>query len=146
MALLSAYTDVTYANSVNQGKAEWDGASSAQKNDALVKSRYYIDSHYTCVTIPDMDLDDLTTVPDELQYANALLANEYLAQTLYAYDETGGQSIVKKAVKAGSVGTDVTYSGFMKENVKRGDPYPEVTAILSVYCSRGASSGSLTRV
>lgn len=145
MALLGAYTDTTYANTINGGKTEWDDASITEKDDALVKARYFIDSEYTCIEVDGLDVTDLTTVPDEFQYANALLAYEYIKGTLYSYDETGGQSIVKKRVKADKVESDITYSGFMKSNVKRGDRYPEITAILSVYCSLG-SNGSLTRV
>lgn len=145
MALLGAYTDVAYANSVNIGKTEWDAASVSQKNNALILSRYFIDSEYSCVEITGLDVTDLTTVPDEFQMANALLAYEYLKGTLYTYDPLGNQAIVAKRVKADKVESEVTYSGFMNSNIKKGDPYPEVTALLSPYCSMG-SDGKLVRV
>ena len=145
MALLGAYTDVAYANSVNIGKTEWDNASVVQKNDALVKARYYIDSNYSCSPPDTLDVSYLTTVPDEYQVANSLLAYEYLKNTLYTSDPLGGQAVVSKRVKADKVESEVVYSGFMNRNVKKGDPYPEVTALLSVYCSLG-SNGRLTRV
>ena len=146
MALLSAYTDVAYANSVNLGKTEWDDASTIQKNDALVKARYFIDSTYVCSPPSTLDVTDLSTVPDEYQYANSLLAYEYLLGTLYEYDPLGGQAVVSKKVKADRVETETTYTGFMaKKFIKRGDKFPEVTALLSTYCSLG-SGGKLERV
>lgn len=145
MALLGAYTGVAYANSVNTGQEVWEDASVSQKENALVKARYYIDSTYTCTPPDTLDTDDLTTVPDEYQVANSILANEYLKGTLYTYDPLGNQAVVSERVKADTVESEVTYSGFMNSNVNKGDKYPEVTALLSVYCSLG-SNGTLTRV
>jgi len=145
MALLSPYTDLAYANTINVGKLEWENASDSQKNNALVQARYFIDSKYTCVAVDDMDVDDLTTVPDEFQVANSLLAYEYILGTLFEYDALGGQAVVAKRVKADKVEVETNYSGFMSGPVKKGDKYPEVTALLSVYCTRG-SHGQLVRV
>lgn len=146
MALLSAYTDVTYANDINRGLTEWDDASMSERSNALVKARYFIDSNYTCSPPSTLDVSDLSTVPDEYQVANALLAVEYLKGTLYLYDDLAGQKVVSKKVKADKVESQVTYSGFMSSRgVKASDKYPEVTALLSVYCTLG-SGGKLDRV
>lgn len=53
----------------------WQNASDDLKSAGLLAARYYIDITFTC------DLTDYDTIPDELKYANALLAADYVVDT-----------------------------------------------------------------
>lgn len=139
MALQSGYATVAYANVVNINSTEWGRASVSEKEYALSISRNYIDSTYTCSTLTD-------PYPDEVMTANSMLADQYLKGNLFKIDDTSGK-LVQKEVKAGPVTVKKEYAGRYQGSVKpRPDQFPEVTTLISGYCTLGGASFKLRRV
>ena len=151
MAFITPYCSVSYADGYNQS-TEWLSTSLPNKELALSNGRLYIDQWYTCgdkadwevcinETIPTYDC-----VPEEVQYANALLAEKYILGTLTTKKETSGP-ITMKRVKAGSVESETQYQG--SEAQYTGSSFnelEEITMLLSPYCTFGSSSARVRRV
>lgn len=138
MALNEGYATVAYADLVNTGEAVWTALTTEEKENALSMGRYFIDSTYTCSTFTE-------PYPDELQTANSLLALEYANDNLFLINDTSGM-LVAKSVKAGSVTISKEYAGRYTSRLQKSiDRYPQITALLTEYCSL-ASSTSLIRV
>lgn len=139
MALQEGYATVEYADIVNTGLVTWTALTTAQKEYALSISRFYIDSEYTCSTFTE-------PYPDELMTANSMLASDYADGTLFQVEDAGA-ILIAKTVKAGDVSSSKEYAGrYMSGLVTKVDRFPEVTALISSYCSYGSGSKTLTRV
>lgn len=152
MALRLGYCTVLYANSVNDSSA-WDDLSVTQKEFAISAGRNFIDSHYACTakysdssSSDYWDTADYTTIPDEIQWANAYLSDQYAIGTLTASSDKSGP-ITKKKVKAGEVEVETTYQGlYASSGGKSKDPFPDVTLMISQYCALGSANVTLIRV
>lgn len=144
MAYLSGYCDVAFANTVNKSD-EWSNASAADKEFSLTMGRLYIDQKYTCSDTSTWDTTDYTTIPDEVQRANAILGEDYIKGELTQTEVPVSGPITSKRVKAGSVESETTYLGYYSTATKKFDPKQEVTMLLSPYCTLGGSK-TLIRV
>ncbi len=147
MAYVTPYCEMSFANSVNIASTAWDDADTSDKNMALIYGRLFIDKNYTCVVgddEDDWDTSDYTTIPDEVQRANAILAEMHISGTLFDTQAISGP-ITGKKVKAGSAESETTYMGSFATHSKTVDQKPEITMLLSPYCSYGANR-FLTRV
>ena len=150
MAYLAGYCTLVFAN-INNKSSEWSRKSEADKNYAITFGRIYIDKTYTCIDpddneIWDWDTEDYTTIPDEVQKANAILAEQFVLGNLTSTEPKLSGPIVKKRVKAGSVESETIYKGYYSTSSKFQDIQPEVTMLLSPYCSFGSNSQNLIRV
>jgi len=146
MAFQSGYCTESYANSVNE-TTEWISSSPQQKEFAISIGRNYIDSKYTCVDSTTWDITDPTTIPEEVQWANAYLAEQYILGNLTTTSPQPNGNIVSQRVKAGSVESETTYQGERSSaQPKYVDPFPDITLMLQSYCSLGNNSKHLTRV
>jgi len=144
MAYLVPYCTVAFATSINKSD-EWSDASVSDKEMALVYGRLFIDQNYSCES--DLwDTDDYLTIPDEVQRANAILAEQHVQGVLLPTEDPKSGPIVQKKVKAGSVESETTYQGIYSKAGKKIDQKPEVTMILSPYCSLGNGNKNLIRV
>lgn len=109
----------------------WNSTSTSDKNAALEYGRAYLDSRYTCVEINEDD------APDPIKIVNAELANLYLTDKDKFFNPVQQTSIKRKKVKADDVEVDTQYDA----NIEYArDPFPQITAILSAYCSYQAST------
>jgi len=143
MAYLAPYTDIAFADTVNLS-AEWAALSDDEKNLALTYGRLFIDKNYTCSTT-DWDTNDLTTIPDEVQRANAILADQYTTSELFVTDQKSGP-ISREMVKAGSVESETEYMGSNAMYTKNTDQKPEITMLLSDSCTLGSGNQDVIRV
>jgi len=142
--MLNGYCTVAYADSVNV-TTEWVASTTEEKEFAITISARFIDSTYTCLESADW-IDDLTT-PEEVQWANAYLAEQYILGSLTTSEPIPNGNITQKMVKAGSVETMTTYQGlYGASSGKFKDQYKEATLMLTEYCTLGNSSKTLTRV
>jgi len=101
--------------------------------------RSYIDQNYTCTTTT-WDTADLTTIPDEVQLANAIIAEKYALGELTGNATDVAGPVVKKRTKAGSVESEVIYKGIAargSSGIKK--DYREVTTMLSSFCVLGSN-------
>jgi len=146
MAFLPGYCTVVYADTVNVS-AEWVAYTDPEKELAITMGRFYIDKNYTCLDSDDWDRDVVDSVPEEVQLANAKLAEEYALGILIPdFSADVSSPITKKKVKAGSVETDTTYAGYFTSRLKiEYDKKKEITLLLSPYCTFG-STCNLIRV
>jgi len=144
MAFSTGYCTVSYANSINDNET-WDDLSTTQKELAISVGKNYIDSTYTCEDSSLWDITDTTTIPEEIQMANALLANSYITGELTDDSKQTSGPITHKKVKAGSVETSTTYLGFYSPSTKISDSNKDITLMISAYCTLG-NTGNLIRV
>ena len=136
MALKVPYATVSEANSFLSESDSWSDLTTSEKEIHLLNGRYFLDSYYTCT------LEDENNIPDEFAYANSLLAEIDLNTGLFIVDKTIGNAVVKKRSVAGDVESEITYSGSRSTvmHLNSIDSYPQVTSILSEYCSITNSS------
>ena len=127
MALKEPYCDIACADVYLVDSAVWQSATDSQKNIALMYGAIWIDSNYSCLDL----IADLENPSDNIKYANALLAEDYLEGTLYASDGTTSDRIKMKRVKAGSVESEKEYIGGTKQNYQQ-----DVDAILQQECTK----------
>ena len=103
MALVIPYCTVSDANTLLTGSTVWNGASTTQKEQALFWGRVYLDSNYNCTSFEETD------IPDEIEYANALLAEDWIEGTLNRSSTAVSGRVIKKRIKAGSVESETEY-------------------------------------
>ncbi|MCP3665745.1 MAG: hypothetical protein GY696_25160 [Gammaproteobacteria bacterium] len=135
MALDSPYCSKAEADTYLTGDASWAALTDAEKDTALYWGRMFLDSNYTCIVFEEDD------APDEIKYANALLAQDYNDGTLL---QAGGQSsgVIKRTYdKAGSVVTEREYQGGMTTTSYQTD----VGMVLNGYCSKKGNVVYITR-
>ena len=144
MSFSTGYCTVAYANTANENSTTWDDLETAQKELAISMGKSFIDSKYTCSDSDDWDITDTTTIPEEIQYANAIMAERYSNGELFDTSDYKSGPIASKKVKAGSVETTTIYAGMYSQSVKSTDNNKDITLMISAYCSLGSST--LTRV
>ena len=145
MTIKAGYCTAVYADTINSS-TEWLVLSNDEKEFAISMGRNYIDSKYSCLDSSNWDTTDSTTIPTEVQWSNATLAEQYAQGTLTTTSAYSGP-ITKKKVKAGDAEVETTYQGlYSSSGGKTKDPFSEVTLMLSAYCTYGNSSRTLIRV
>lgn len=143
MAYQSGYCNIAFADTVNIS-TEWIALSDDEKNLAISYGRLYIDKNYTC-SDTDWDTSDYSTIPDEVQRANAMLAEQYTLNELFPTENVSGP-VTREKVKAGSVESDISYMGSEAQYTKFVDQKPEITLLLSFSCSLGSANADVIRV
>lgn len=146
MALIDSYCTIAEADVFLANSAIWSEATDTEKTSALFWGRMYIDSKYTCVDWAT--LDTTPDYPEELKYANALLAEAYLDGSLFEFDETGGRVLTSKRIKADTIEIEKRYQGDRSFSTGSAlDPFPEITALLTTWCTKqGTNPHLITRV
>lgn len=132
--LTTAYCTVEEANTVNNSDA-WNVLLEQERQTALNWGRVYLDSYYSCGVYNHVDLDDIDdeAVVNAFKAANAVLGDKYANDELFEATATTNSKIAEKQVKAGSVSTRTKYADPAVGETY--DPFPEVSAILSGYCT-----------
>jgi len=138
MAYVVGYCDVAFADTINVS-TEWTNATISEKEMAITYGRLFIDKNYSCSDTDEWDTDDYTTIPDEVQRANAILAEQSVQGILLTTDPGFSGPITSTKVKAGSVESEKTYLGAYSTATKKTDQKPEITMLLSPYCTLGKS-------
>jgi len=139
MALKTPYATVAEADAYFDENDSWLDLEEVDKENHLLNGRYYIDGKYSCTDLVDGD-----PIPEEYTYANALLALEDSVTPIFSVSTSGDNSLVKTKVVAGPVSTEKVYSGYTGDSKKEIDRYPQITALLSEYCSFKSSTGMTT--
>jgi len=150
MAFSLGYCTVEYADLVNVDSTFWTNSTLSQKELAISIGKSYIDKYYTCLDSEDWgfteDVPPVSTAPDEIQMANAILAERYTSGVLTDNTDDVSGKITSKRVKAGSVESETTYQGYNSKSPGWLDPNPDITLMVSEYCSFGNKSKNLIRV
>lgn len=122
MSLKEPYCTLEKANEVLATDAAWTAATDPQKNDALLKARYWLDANFTC-EVP-------AETPEEMMYANAWLAADHISGGLF--DSANRKEVLKmKRVKGGPAEVEKEYayqSRFLPKS------YDLVRSVLVGYC------------
>ncbi len=130
------YCTIEEADLVNDFSS-WLSLDDDTKTDALKWGRVYLDSKYRCST--SLSTEDEADAIEARKIANAILGNEYVLGNLFKVIPTDNSALTAKAVKAGSVSISKKFSE--SSSSPPVDQFPQVTAVLSGYCSLiGASS------
>ena len=136
LTVVDAYCTTDQADGYLELVTTWDDTDDDVKEDALLWGRYYLDQNFY------IDLSEITAivVPDELIFANALLAADYISDPS-VFQHT--PSVKEESVKAGSVSSKTVY-------LSSGQEYPaswlKIRAILQdKYARRSASTVELLR-
>jgi hypothetical protein len=117
----------------------WQNLSVTEKEDALLWARYYLDDNFDCA------LSSLDTIPDELKYANCLLAVDYNSEGSL-YKNKSEPTVKKIRVKAGDVESEKEYgSGGDNSNYLPPSIY-KVRNLLAPICTRINTSGTVNLV
>lgn len=96
----AAYATIAHADDYLENNANWYSAEEEDKEEALLWARYWIDYRFDCI-------DSLSTIPDELIYANSILAADYIDNPTAFKPQV---TVIKKAIQAGSVKTFKQYA------------------------------------
>ncbi len=107
LGVVEGFVTIAEADVYLETNSDWDSLSDELKQNAIVAGRYYIDGKYNSEVTGDM--------PDELKFANSLLASDYIASTA-SFDSS--PNVRKKRSKAGTVENEV-------ENVGGGNIAPK---------------------
>ena len=113
-------------------KDDWICLSIPTKEDALLWGRYFIDANFSC----SIDMD---AIPEEVSYANSLLAYDYYKQGDLFFDNS--KSTKRTKVVAGKVESEKEYFYGSKE---KPNSLGKVKAILKNVCT--SNVGRLVRV
>ena len=128
LLVTDSYASISEADVYLENNTVWSSATDETKTDALIFSRHYIDSKFVC------DLSSYDVIPDELKYANSLLAADYVADTS-VFDAS---SLVKsKSVRADVVSSSEEYVSGKKNKPKSAIL---VESILKDLCTKYGSS------
>jgi len=136
VALVTPYCTVAEANTYLTGSEIWSSANTSQKNNALFWGRVHLDSTYSCAVFDEAD------PPDEIKYANALLAEDWLDGSLIDDGSKVSGSVKMKRVKAGSVESETEY----RTGSSGGNFQDNVDQLLSSLCKKKGSTKFVLRV
>ena len=137
MALKSPYCDIACADTFLADSTVWNDATDSEKNNALFWGRTWIDSNYRCSNL------DENNPSSEIQYANALAAEDYLEGTLLSSTGSSNTQTVKKTKTSAQTGTSTEkeFSGGTTTN-----PQQDIDALLSEQCTKSKTSSSNYKV
>jgi hypothetical protein len=100
LAVNASYATIDEADVYLENNAAWNAASDETREEALLWARYYIDYRFNCI-------DVLDSIPDELIFATAILAAEYVVRPNAFKPQA---TVIKKAVQVGSIKTFKQFS------------------------------------
>lgn len=132
LTVMQAYATSTESKSYLANRSDWATLDNKAKDDALLWGRYYIDANFDCVI-------DADAIPDEVKFANSLLAYDYFIQGDLFFDNQS--NVIMKRVKAGTVETETEYQSGVHT---RPNSLSKVVSILSSLCNN--TQGVLVRV
>lgn len=132
LTVMQAYATSIESKVYLANRGDWLTLDNKSKDDALLWGRYYIDAHFDCVV-------DADAIPDEVKFANSLLAYDYFTQGDLFFDNQS--NVIMKRVKAGSVETETEYQSGVHT---RPNSLSKVVSILSSLCNN--TQGVLVRV
>lgn len=101
LGVTEAYATVSQADLYLENIPSWVAATDEDKADALLYARYYIDNNFSCI-----DITDDAEVPEELQFANSLVASDYIVDNEVLQS---GANLKRELVIAGSVTSENEY-------------------------------------
>lgn len=132
LTVMQAYATSTESKAYLANRSDWATLDNKTKDDALLWGRYYIDANFDCVI-------DADAIPDEVKFANSLLAYDYFIQGDLFFDNQS--NVIMKRVKAGTVETETEYQSGVHT---RPNSLSKVVSILSSLCNN--TQGVLVRV
>ena len=139
LAYNEAYATSAEADVFLASNATWLNLSKPEKDDALLWLRYYIHDNFDCY------LSTLDAIPEELKYANSLLAADYSVDgTLYQTNTESGLKL--KRVKAGDVETEKEYFEGNTSSSSEPSSIRQVRGLLSSICTRTSGTGTVNLV
>lgn len=118
---MTTYTDIPYADSVLDSPC-WVSSTDEEKQTALDMGALWIEDKYIC------------QLTEQVQYANALLADMYVNSILFLPQSA---EVASTKVKAGSVETETDFF----ESGLSNSQFSEVNLLLNGSCSVNSSSG-----
>lgn len=127
LTVTEAYATIAQASVYLFNDVVWNATNANDQNDALIYGRYYIDAHFDCIS-------SLDTIPDELIYANSLLASDYLNNPSAFESQV---LLVAKSVTAGPVKVYKKFNGTSK--VKPASSI-KVNVLLNTVCGSFSSN------
>lgn len=127
------YCTIEEADEVNLS-ATWIALYDDEKEVALKWGRVYLDSKYKCSST--LTADQESDALEAKKLANALLGEQYALGNMFKPSPNIDSALTEKAVKAGSVSISKKYS----EGSGTFDPFPQVTDVLSGYCSYSSAT------
>ena len=130
--ILQSYATVIQADTFLELHEDWLDLDEPVKEDALLSARYFIDANFSC----SIDMD---AIPEEVSYANSLLAYDYFIQGDLFFDNS--KSIKATKVVAGKVESEKEYFHNTKE---KPNSLGKIKAILKNVCT--SNVGRLVRV
>ena len=137
MALKEPYCDRACADTFLADSTDWNNATDSEKDNALFWGRTYLDSYYKC---PNLDENNPSS---EIQYANALLAEDYIQGTLLSSTGSSNTSTVRKKKTSAQTGTstETEYSAGVVTN-----PQQDVDSLLAGQCTKSGLSSKYYKV
>jgi hypothetical protein len=135
MALVTPYCTVSEADVYLSDSDSWIDLESSVKQNALFWGRVYLDSNYRCISF------DESNAPDEIKFANALLAKDYTEGNLIKAGGKLSGSVKLKRVKAGKVEVETEYVGANKTSYQS-----DVDYLLNEYCTKKTSAKIINRL
>ena len=135
MALVTPYCKTFEADSYLSSNDAWLDLDDDVKENALFWGRVYLDSNYRCVKFLQDD------APDEIKFANALLAYDYTQGKLIKKSGTVNGNVTLKRVKAGKVEVETRYNGAHKTSEQ-----VDVDYLLSSLCNKKGRVSFINRV
>ena len=130
--VLQSYATILQADTYLEIHTDWLDLWDEVKEDALLSARYFIDSNFSC----SIDVD---AIPEEVSYANSLLAYDYYIQGDLFFDNS--KSTKRTKVVAGKVESEKEYFYGSKE---KPSSLGKVKSILKSVCT--SNVGRLVRV
>ena len=103
LGVTESYATIAEADVYLENNEIWQSVTDELKTDGLLAARYYIDITFSC----DLSDYDNNTIPEELKYANSLLAADYTAD-ITVFDSS--VKIQEQEVEAGSVRSKKVFS------------------------------------
>ena len=130
--VLQSYATILQADTYLEIHTDWLDLWDEVKEDALLSARYFIDANFSCSV-------DMDAIPEEVSYANSLLAYDYYIQGDLFFDNS--KSTKRTKVVAGKVESEKEYFHNTKE---KPNSLGKVKAILKNVCT--SNVGRLVRV
>lgn len=127
LTVTEAYATIAEASAYLYNDAVWNATNADDQMAALLWGRYYIDANFDCIS-------SLDTIPDELIYANSLLASDYLDNPIAFESQI---LLVAKSVSAGPVKVYKKFNGTSKVKPKSNI---KVNVLLNTVCGSFSSN------
>jgi hypothetical protein len=127
LSVTGTFASLSEADVYLERSQKWSSSSDEDKITALIATRWFLESKYSCYISG--------TIPDELKYANSLLAADYVLSSSF-FETTTNKKMVR--VKAGPVESETDFSA----TIRLPPSWLNVKEILLPICG-STSSGSV---